>query len=146
MGTRGRRSAASLSVVPTGGVVVVHRPGPPSDLTQEQAHEWRAIVSRMPADWFPRETHGLLAAYCQHITELASIAQLINQVKATEPLDVAAYDRLLKVRERESRAASSLATRMRITQQSTYDEKKKKPLTLDVPWGQEQEPGGHRVD
>lgn len=142
MGTRGRRSSAALSVVQV-GAVVVQRPRPPEVLNQEQAHEWLAIVNRMPADWFPRETHGLLAAYCQHITELASIAQLVEQVKETEPLDVVAYDRLLKVRERESRAASSLATRMRITQQSTYDEKKKKPLTLETPWGPEQEPGSN---
>lgn len=105
-----------------------------------------AIVNRMPADWFPRETHGLLGAYCQHITELSSIAQLIEQVKSAEPFDVDAYDRLLKIRERESRAASSLATRMRLTPQSTYDAKRKKPITLETPWAPEQEPGNYRVD
>lgn len=144
MGVRGRKSGASLAVVHP--LTVIHRPNPPSLLTRDQADEWRAIVARMPADWFPRETHGLLAAYCQHITELASIAQLINQVKQAGTLDVASYDRLLKMRERESRAASSLATRMRITQQSTYDENKKKPLTIDEPWKDDEEPEEHQVD
>jgi hypothetical protein len=45
------------------------------------------------------------------------------------------YDRLLKMQEREGRAISSLATRMRISQQSTMTEKKRKPaLTLPKPW------------
>jgi hypothetical protein len=42
------------------------RPEPPEDLTEEQAAEWSAVVDRLPADWFPRETHGLLARYCRH--------------------------------------------------------------------------------
>jgi len=39
-------------------------------LTDEQAEEWRAVVSRMAADWFPRETHGMLLAYCRHSQKL----------------------------------------------------------------------------
>ena len=29
--------------------------------------EWCAVVNRMPADWFPRETHGMLVQYCRLI-------------------------------------------------------------------------------
>jgi hypothetical protein len=66
MRQRGRKSAASLSV-PRGNVVeMVPRPPPPSDLTDEQAEEWKAIVGRLPAEWFPRETWPVLVQFCRH--------------------------------------------------------------------------------
>jgi hypothetical protein len=38
------------------------------------------------------------------------------------------------MQEREGRALSSLATRMRLSQQTTYDKSKKKPLQGKKPW------------
>ena len=117
-----RKSAAELAVAPQ-VVSVVPRPVAPSELTDEQAAEWEAVVSRLPADWFPRETHGLLAQYCRHVVEARRIAQLIER---QEGYDIKEYDMLLKMQEREGRALSSLATRMRITQQSQWSEQKGK--------------------
>lgn len=131
---RGRRSAASLAVISSGAVQAVRRPDAPGELTDEQAREWAEIVSRMPADWFPRETHTLLAAYCRHVVAMRRIAQLIEAQEASEGFDVDEYDKLLKMQERESRALSSLATRMRLTQQATYDKSKKKPGQTRKPW------------
>ena len=51
-----------------------------------------------------------------------------------EDLDLDVLDRLYRMQEREGRAMSSLATRMRITQQTTYDKSKKKPLQGAKPW------------
>jgi hypothetical protein len=42
MAQRGRKSAASLSIV---SVLGNERPAPPDDLTEEEAEEWRAIVA-----------------------------------------------------------------------------------------------------
>jgi len=50
MGIRGRQSAASLTVVAPSGAEVMPRANPPDELTDEQAHEWRAVVNRLPAD------------------------------------------------------------------------------------------------
>lgn len=133
MGIRGRPSAGSLSVVPT-VIEVIPRAKPPSELTDEQADEWRAIVNCMPADWFRRETHGMLVQYCRGVIAARRVAQLIAAVEATDPLDIEEYDRLLKMQERESRNLSSLATRMRLTQQTTYDPKKNKGSTTKRPW------------
>ena len=83
----------------------------------------------MPADWFRAETHHLLELYTGHIDAGRKRDQLIEQVAAEDPLDVDEYDRLLRMRERESRAASSLATRLRITLQATYDKTKKRTLS-----------------
>lgn len=119
MGTRGRTSSAELSVISGGGIETVRRPDPPSDLTEEQADEWRAVVTRLPADWFPRETHGMLAQYCRHVVSARRCAQLVTQIEAAKEFDLDAYDKALKMQEREGRAISSLATRMRISQQAT---------------------------
>ena len=138
MGNRGRRSSASLSVIAGGGrtgqIEVMRRPDPPDELSDEQAAEWLAVVGRLPADWFPRETHGMLAQYCRHIVAARRVAELIAAAEGAKEFDVAAYDVLLKMQEREGRALSSLATRMRLSQQATFDKQKKKPLQGKAPW------------
>jgi hypothetical protein len=135
MSKPGRKSAAALSVVGKSPIEATERPRPPSELTTEQKREWVDVVNRLPADWFPRETLGLLSQYCRHVVAARHVAQLIERVEANDELDIEQYDRLLKMQEREGRALSSLATRMRITQQASYDAKrgKGKPLTKK-PW------------
>lgn len=137
MGIRGRKSAASLTVITPAGVESGRRPKPPAELNDEQAIEWMAVVNRLPADWFPRETHPMLALYCRHVVSARRVAQLIKAAESEKDLDLETYDRLLKMQERESRAISSLATRMRISQQSTYDKSRKKPLSAKPPWGEQ---------
>ncbi len=133
MKARGRISAASLEVSKVAPVEVVQRPDAPYDLTDEQTTEWWAVVNRLPAEWFPRETHALLAQYCRHVVAARRIAQLVDAEEKGE-LDLDRYDKLLKMAEREGRALSSLATRLRITQQSTLSEKTKKPSMVKKPW------------
>lgn len=133
--TRGRVSAAALELVQPGAAVcAVERPRPPAELSDEQAVEWRTVVNRLPADWFPAETHGLLTQYCRHVVAARRVAHLVSQAESGDEFDVREYDLLLKMQEREGRALSSLATRMRISQQATYDEKKKKPAGGKRPW------------
>lgn len=130
-----RKSSASLEI--SRPVVVTNRPDAPYDLTDEQSEEWWAVVNRMPAEWFPRETHALLAQYCRHVVAARRISQLITALegeisKKANPTKAAMgavgqLDKLLHMQEREGRAMSLLATRMRLTQHSTYDAKKKKP-------------------
>jgi len=62
------------------------------------------------------------------------IAQIITDAEGETPLDIDKLDKLYKMAERESRAASSLATRMRMTQQATMSEKAKKPMQVKRPW------------
>lgn len=137
MGTRGRISGAALAVAAIGpdGVTSLRRPDAPDELTAEQAEEWRAVVNRLPAEWFPRETWPLLASYCRHIVTGRRVAQLIAACEAREDFDVQEYDRLLHMQERESRAICALARSMRLSHQSTYDAKKTKPLRASKkPW------------
>jgi len=135
MGERGRKSREDLAVVPQ-VIEVIPRAKPPSDLTDEQADEWNAVVARMPADWFGRETHGLLTQYCRHVVASRRVADLIAAVEKEKELDLDQYDKLLKMQEREGRAMSSLATRMRLSQQTQWSEQKSRKVTSPVkmPW------------
>lgn len=134
MGTRGRASAASLQVVTANGLQAIERPRPPAELTDEQADEWRAVANSLPADWFGRETLPMLAQYCRHIVASKRVAELVADMEGSEEFNLIAYDRLLKMQEREGRAITSLATKMRISQQSTYDKSKKKAGQVRKPW------------
>ena|SRR3990167_4769626 len=135
MDQRGRKSSAALAVISDSGIESDHRPRPPVTFTNEQAEEWMAIVNRLPADWFPRETLPLLEMYCAHVISARKIGQFILQAEGSEEFDIDQYDKLLKLRERESRIISSLGTRMRITQQSQYDRTKKRGSTItQKPW------------
>jgi len=128
MAQRGRKSAADLAIVRSNSISAISRPSPPKELTTEQANEWLQVVNRMPADWFPRETHGLLAQYCRHVVSARRVADLVESLLSgeTESSDwLGDFDKLLKMQEREGRAISSLATRMRISQQAQYSKDKK---------------------
>jgi hypothetical protein len=145
MKNRGRASAASLAVISSNGIETVERPRAPEDLSIEQAQEWTSIVNRLPADWFPRETWGMLGQYCRHVISARRVAGMIEALEnelSKEQGDKAgiilgaskAFDRLFKMQEREGRAISSLATKMRLSQQSSYDKSKQKPRAAQKPW------------
>jgi phage gp36-like protein len=134
MGTRGRTSAAELTVAALATVERVQRPDAPYSLTDEQADIWRQIVARMPADWFPAETHPMLESLCCHIARKRKVEQLLTTAEGTDPFDTKNYNDLALMAERESRVVSSLMTKMRMTQQTTYDKSKKKPLQTSRPW------------
>lgn len=105
----------------------------PEHLNEAQGKIWKSIVRRLGNDWFPTEVHNLLAAYCQHVCNGRRIAAMIDAHEAEDTIDhfdplwLTTYDKLLKMLERENRAASSAATRLRITNQSLRLPDDKKP-------------------
>jgi hypothetical protein len=129
MGKRGPKSGASLAIRPVTPIEKTPRPAPPRELSDEEGEEWCAIVDRLPADWFARETHALLVQYCRHIVAARRISQLIAAIQAVEKAEdfnFKAYHDALKMQQRESGILASLATKMRISQQSSYDKSRKK--------------------
>lgn len=135
MAKRGRKSAASLEVAAVSPLEVVERPRCPHDLTDEEAEVWFAVVNRLPADWFPVETHPLLVQYCRSTIQARRVAELIEKATADPELSVAAYDRLLRMQARSSASIAMLATKMRISQQSTSNHRgNKKQVSPRKPW------------
>lgn len=118
---RGRKSEAEMKVSQIENTF--NFPEAPSELTDEMKVEWTEIVERMPADWFTRETHPLLTQYCRHVICARHVAKLIELEMAKDVKNVQDYNRLLKMQSLESSNITSLATKMRITQQSKYSEK-----------------------
>lgn len=82
-----------------------------------QAGVWRSIVGSLPGGWINAPQEPLLAQYCRHVDAGNKLSKRID----AEPFDMAnlgTLDRLLRMRERETRASSALETRMRLTQQA----------------------------
>ena len=137
MGIRGRPSSADLAVISVSGLETIRRPRPPTTLTDEQGDEWRAIVNRMPADWFPRETHSILEQLCRHIVAARKVAQMIEGMEKQEggTFELESYDLLLRMQQRESAAVASLMTKLRLSHQATMrHEKTRKPTLATPPW------------
>ena len=83
---------------------------------------WAGVVSGQPADSFTPTHAPLLELYCWHIVHARLLAdEVANFERAwlADAVGLKRYDKLLKMAERESRAASSLATRLRMTRQVT---------------------------
>lgn len=82
---------------------------------------WNQVVGDQPASSFT-ETHSpLLEMYCRHVVQSRVIAdELLNFDRAwlSDDDGLKRYNILLGMAERESRSASSLATRLRLTRQS----------------------------
>jgi hypothetical protein len=116
---RGRKSAEARSVEEL--AADGPRPEPPSALGQDEAKIWREIVGRMPANWFPRETHALLMQYCRHEATLVWIDKITTKLKRAAKPNTVELRKMLRERRLESKTIAMLATKMRISQQSTYD-------------------------
>ena len=116
MGTRGRSSMASLMVPDSSEFI--QRPDAPYDLTDEQAEEWRAIVSTMDPGHFMRGNYPLLAQLCRHIVNARRLAQLIEQCAKEKDFDRKEFGILLQLEATESAAIMRLSRSMRLTQQA----------------------------
>ena len=116
-----RRSAASLSVV---AGEIDGRPGAPDCLTADQRKIWDRTVANEAADIFKTAAlQQLLLEYCRHAVSSAKLAELIEAVEGKDDLtaeDMADYDRLLKMRDGETKALADKATKLRLTNQSRY--------------------------
>ena len=122
---RGRKSAAELEAVPA-VIRLGDRPEPPAGLNDRAQDEWRRVVNRMPSDWFTDETLSVLQAFCEHVAEGEALQLMIERVRNLAMRDDEAFDRYRKLcamKESQTRAALSCATKMRLTQQSSYTDK-----------------------
>lgn len=121
MATRGRQSAASRAVGLLTPVTPERRLEAPLHASDAERAVWVEVVNDQPAGAFTATHAPLLELYCRHVTNARVIAdELMNFERSWLADDdgLKRYDRLLSMAERESRAASSLATRLRITRQA----------------------------
>jgi len=122
MGSRGRKSTASMEVAAlVAPISTENRLQPPVYLNDAVREEWLRVVNDQPAGAFTATHASLLELYCKHVVK-ARI--LDDEIEASDPNwmrdseGLKRMERLTAMAERESRAASSLATRLRITRQA----------------------------
>jgi hypothetical protein len=116
-----RKSAASLAIVREVGPVV--RLMPPAGLSAWERGLWLDVVNGKPAEWFAAEHEPLLRQYVKHAATARVLQAQIDEFDPEWLKDddgLRRYDRLLSAHEREGRAMTSIATKMRLTQQSQY--------------------------
>lgn len=81
----------------------------------------------------------MLTQYCRQVIRSNRIAEMIQHCEQTEPFDEGKYLMLIEAEEKISRSISSLATRMRISQQATVrHELARKPPAAKAPWSRNQ--------
>lgn len=121
MSKRGRQSIASTEVVAFAPVGTAQRLEAPAHISDAERAIWVELVNDQPASAFT-PTHGpLIEQYCRHVVQARVLAdEILNFDRAwlADDAGLRRYDRLLAMAEREGRAASSLATRLRITRQA----------------------------
>lgn len=122
MTQRGRKSTdALLARASQAAVTFVKRLDPPTHLTDAERSVWLELVADQPADAFTVTHAPLLELYCRHVVNARVLSEEVTNFDRAWLADddgLKRFDRLLAMSERESRAASSLATRLRITRQA----------------------------
>lgn len=123
MGARGRKSSGDVEFnVIEGGFA--ERPDPPDDLMPRQKEIWVAIAHDEPLECFSTAaTRELLKDYCLHIHTREMLTETINEVPKSfhkSEKGLKHLSRLLRARDIETRAAASIATKLRLTNQSRY--------------------------
>lgn len=114
-----RKSAAALAVVQGGGRADARIP-PPSDLSETEAELWSEIVDSKPADWFDVDSAPVLKEYVRAIVTCDQLARVVGQALNGAGMDLKTA---LDMRDKEARRLTSLATKLRLTQQSQYTAK-----------------------
>ena len=119
MQQRGRKSAARLSVV---AGTIDGRPKPPSGLTKDQADIWERVVASESMDFFgTAAVRQGLERYCVRMAEVIWLDEQIAEAKAPgSDYTLEDIDRLMKMRDREDKGCVTLATKLRLTNQSRY--------------------------
>jgi hypothetical protein len=132
---KGRKSLASLGIN-TPDIGIAKRIIAPIHLSDAEISIWNEVVNDQPAGAFTATHIPLLEMYCRHVVQGRILAEeILNFDKAWLADDdgLKRYDTLLKIAERESRAASSLATRLRITRQAIDQQTVARTLTSYSP-------------
>jgi hypothetical protein len=122
MGKRGPKSSVELKVIQ--GDFGRDRPEPPPDLTPEQIGLWRRIVQDEPIDFFATAvTRDLLKDYCRVRSAVEFVSANIDQfprngLRSKDGRKL--YLQLAQIHREHIRAMASLATKLRLTNQSRY--------------------------
>jgi hypothetical protein len=135
MSNRGQSGMYNQRRVAEAQVVPGTRIPPPPELNELESAIWRAIVERLPADWFTAENTPLLKELCRHIGHADALSLDIAAVRAVlaglpasglAPSEAAKefkratadYHALLRLHAFQTERIGNLSTKMRLSQQT----------------------------
>jgi hypothetical protein len=128
MRQRGRRSAASLSVIAS---TAIPRPAPPRGLARDVKQVWREVAARFQPEHFVG-CEFLLESLCESIV---MSRWLTKQIKLTDVNDHKRLTVLVQLQKAEALLAGNLAGKLRLSPRSRFDRYSVRPVsTLPKPW------------
>jgi hypothetical protein len=133
---RGRRSAASLSIVPD---VKLRRPEPPAALSPDEKGLWREVVEAVRPDWFTGGSDLILECYVRLISQARDLAAGL----AKEEVGSERYVELCSLHRSVCMSAGALATKLRLTPRSQFDRNQPKLVSVGPsprPWEDDAQP------
>lgn len=119
MQQRGRKSAAKLSVIAGS---IDGRPKPPEELSEAEQEIWNRVVASEAADMLKTAAvQQMLAAYCRHMATVEHLDMAVKVAMLPESeATIKDMKALLQMRRDEAKAAVSIATKLRLTNQARY--------------------------
>lgn len=116
---RGRKSAATLTAI-AAHMRTITRLAPPDDLTPSEWKVWTDTVNSKPPEWFGPEHETMLRAYVESVSMMRELRRTLKTVRVK---DIDMFRHVNSQLQAETKLVLTLATKMRLTQQSQYDEK-----------------------
>ena len=130
MRQRGRRSAASLSVVAT---TEAPRPAPPRSLSREAKAVWRAATARFRPDHFVG-AQPVLEAYAEGVVMLRDLSSASNRPRRVSPSTTSGSPSM-QLQKAQALLIGNLGGKLRLTPRSRFDRYDVRPVsTLPKPW------------
>lgn len=106
---------ASVTVLPVGPLRA------PDHFTAAQAQIWTDVSTSKAPGFFGRDSIGLLEKYCVALDRSRFITEQLNAISSVGSRSrLERFERLAKMEKEQSMLIASLATKMRLTQQSRY--------------------------
>lgn len=98
-------------------------------------------MATKPPEWFTPDSQPLLVEYCQHIIKADELSEALAKFDGVPEDDdrLAHWNKLMDRKEKVARLLATLATKMRLTQQSRWTEQSaataaKRTAPTGKPW------------
>jgi hypothetical protein len=129
---RGRKSQASLSVVPP-AIPGAGRPDPPSYLDAIESQTWCAIVRALPDHWIDAAGEQVLLRLVAEAAVAAGLETRLRLLRAQRPPDDEEIATLAGVHGAVAKSVAFLLTTLRATPRSRVVSRAAGPQMRDVP-------------
>lgn len=126
MQQRGRKSSAALVIVDE-EVTGIAQVMAPAGLSDAERQEWLALVNSRPADWFGTQHIPMMVEYVRHVCRghvIDEQLRLFDKDWLETDDGLRRYEKFVGMALKNAGMIKTLATSMRLTQQTVYHKDK----------------------